>query len=84
MRKPREFSGRWSPRLTRRVADKEGAAVGTFGEARDYILAQPERRQDPPHWQYAAKLLLEEAEAEAVTCKIERALFMEARLHLGD
>ena len=58
----------------------DGITIKTKDDARHYLAALPEQRARRSQWQAAAKLLLEGADAEAVTKALELALFYEARL----
>lgn len=60
----------------------DGVMLRTRADARRYLLALPERRATSTQWQAAARLLLNGADAEAVTKAIEFALFYEARRDL--
>jgi hypothetical protein len=41
---------------------KDGRTIATLEQARELMLALPERHQSRPFWQYAAELLIEAAE----------------------
>jgi hypothetical protein len=71
---------RWTDKLARPVRDKAGSTIVTRAQARDYILALPDRRQQRQSWQHATKLLLEGADAETVTKQIEYALMLDGAL----
>jgi hypothetical protein len=64
-----------------------GPTLRTLGDARDFMLDQPNGIQERRSWQKAAELLLAAAEngadVEAVTKQIELALFLEARVVLS-
>jgi hypothetical protein len=62
---------------------KDGEVLRTIGDARDYLLALPPPREGRNHWQHACELILDEADVEAVTSQIHRALFMDGVLDLA-
>jgi hypothetical protein len=64
-------------KLARGVRTKDGDILRTRGEARDYMAALPERRALYRAWQHAARLLLDGADAEALTMEIELALMLD-------
>ena len=68
----------WSDKLAREVRDRQGdVTLRTRDDARRYMTALPERRAGRSQWQTAARLLLEQADANPVTEAIELALFYE-------
>jgi hypothetical protein len=73
---------RWSARLSRPIAVRGGPTLRTLGDARDFMLHQPDPIQLRQSWQRAAGLLLaaaDGADVDDVTKQIELALFLEAR-----
>ena len=71
----------WTEKLSRPVRDRvDGVELRTRDDARRYITALPEQRAKRRQWEAAAQLLLDGADAETVTRKIEIALRYEARL----
>jgi len=63
-----------SAKLARTIHTTDGATLRTRGEAADYMTALPEQRARYNAWQHAAKLMLDGADAEALTTQIEYAL----------
>jgi hypothetical protein len=55
----------------------------TIGDARAYMLALPKKRERRAHWQYACRLLLQQAGAAALTRQVQVALFMDGKLDAG-
>jgi hypothetical protein len=59
-------------------------AIATLREAREIILALPERTQLHPHWQYAVELLLNAADQgldlSDASAQLRRALIVEGML----
>jgi hypothetical protein len=73
---------RWSAPLSRPITVKDGPTLRTLGDARAFMLHQPEGIQLRQSWQRAAGLLLaaaDGADVESVTKQIELALLLEAR-----
>jgi hypothetical protein len=68
--------------LARPVHTRDGAVLTTIPEAKAYMLALPEGRALRNAWQYAARLVLEDASAEAITEQIELALLLECKLNV--
>jgi hypothetical protein len=52
----------WTRKLPERIKLKDGRKIATLGQARELMLALPERHQSRPFWQYAAELLIDAAE----------------------
>jgi ABC-type taurine transport system ATPase subunit len=77
---------KWSAKLSRPVALRDGTTLKTLADVRAFILDQPEHAQDRRAWQRATKLLMAAAETgagiEAATRQVELALFVEGRLVL--
>jgi hypothetical protein len=72
---------RWSEKLARPVRDaRDDVTLRTRDDARRYMTALPNDRARRAQWQAAARLLLDGADAEPLTCAIELALMYEARL----
>ena len=68
-------------KLARPIRDTvDTVTLRTRDDARHYLAALPDQRARRAQWQAAARLLLDGADAEAVTRAIELALFYEARL----
>lgn len=77
----RSTTPRWSDKLARTVRDAiDNVTLRTRDDARHYMAALPEQRERYSQWQIAARLLLDGADAEAVTEAIELALLYDARL----
>jgi hypothetical protein len=53
---------RWTRKFPEPVKLKDCRKIATLGQARELMLALPERHQLRPFWQYAAELLIEAAE----------------------
>lgn len=74
----------WSKKLPKPIVPKRGRVIVTLGDARDLMLALPERNQLRPFWQYAAELVLEAAERggsiEDAAAQLNRALTAEGLL----
>jgi hypothetical protein len=74
----------WRTNLTRPVRVKNGPMLRTLNDLRAFILSEPKAVQERKIWQCAYELLLAAAERdgdiEAVTEKVELALFLDARL----
>jgi hypothetical protein len=67
----------WSDKLARPIHIVGGRVLHTRDDARAYMVTLPERRQRQNSWQHAAKLLLEHADAEALTTQIEYAVMLD-------
>jgi hypothetical protein len=52
----------WSRKFAKPIILKDGRTIATLREARELILALPERTQQRPQWQYAGELLLNAAD----------------------
>lgn len=71
----------WKDKLARTVRDSvDDVTLRTRDDARRYLAKMPERRALNSQWQIAAGLLLDEADADAVTNAIELALLFDGRL----
>jgi hypothetical protein len=74
---------RWS-KLTRKIRDiKDRVTLRTKKDVEDYMLALPKDRETKGQWQIVAGLLLEGADAKAVTRAIELALSSIVRLDIN-
>jgi hypothetical protein len=71
-----------SQKLARQIPTKDGTILRTIRDARDYMLALPNRRATRQQWQIAAELILDQANVPAVSRQIELALFYEAKLDI--
>jgi len=73
------------PRRKEKAA-KNGRTIATLGQARELMLALPERHQIRPFWQYAAELLIDAAErgdrasVDDAAAQLSRALAAEGLL----
>ena len=73
-------------KLPQPIKLKDGRKIATLGQARELMLALPERHQSRPFWQYAAELLIEAAErgdrasVDDAAAQISRALAAEGLL----
>ena len=54
----------WTRRLPTSIGLNDGRAIATLADARDFILALPERRQTDD-WQHASELLMKGARGGA-------------------
>jgi hypothetical protein len=54
---------RWTSKMPKPVTLNDGRTVATFADARELMLALPERYQRNAHWQYAGDLLLKAADS---------------------
>ena len=74
----------WSRELATPIKLKDGRKIATLGQARELMLALPERHQLRPFWQYAAELLIEAAEhngdVDNAAAQLSRALAAEGLL----
>jgi hypothetical protein len=52
----------WTRKFPEPIKLKNGRTIATLGQARELMLALPERHQIRPFWQYAAELLIDAAE----------------------
>ena len=52
----------WTRKFPEPIKLKDGRKIATLGQAREVMLALPERHQLRPFWQYAAELLIDAAE----------------------
>jgi hypothetical protein len=57
-----DYRIRWTRKFAKPIVLKDGRTIATLGQARELILALPERTQLRPYWQYAGELLLDAAE----------------------
>jgi hypothetical protein len=77
---------KWSAKLSRPMALRDGTTLKTLYDASAFILRQPEHIKRSSAWQRAAELLILAAEngagIEAATRQVELALFLEERLRL--
>jgi hypothetical protein len=71
-----------SQKLTRPIPTKDGGTLRTVLDARTYMLALSKDREHRAQWQRACELLLAEADIDALSKQIERALFYDAKLVL--
>jgi hypothetical protein len=76
----------WTRKLPEPIKLKDGRKIATLGQARELMLALPERHQIRPFWQYAAELLIDAAErgdrasVDDAAAQISRALAAEGLL----
>jgi len=70
-------------RLTEPLPTTDGGTLRTIADAVRYMLALSKQRELGAAWQQAAKLILNRADAEAITRQLSLALFMDAKLDLG-
>ena len=72
-----------SQKLARPIPTKDGGTLRTVRDAREYMLALPDRRALRQQWHVAAELILEQANVPAVSWQVELALFYEAKLDIA-
>jgi hypothetical protein len=53
----------WTRKFPKPIKLKDGRKIANLGQARELMLALPERHQPRPFWQYAAELLIDAAES---------------------
>ena len=71
----------WTEKLNRPIRDRvDNVTLHTRDDARRYIEAIPAQRAMSIQWHVAIQLLLQGADAEAVTQAIKQALRYEGRL----
>ena len=70
-------------KLTEPLPTTDGGTLRTVADAVRYMLALSKQRELGAAWQQAAKLILNRADAEAITRQLSLALFMDAKLDLG-
>jgi hypothetical protein len=76
----------WTRKFPEPIKLKNGRTVATLGQARELMLALPERHQIRPFWQYAAELLIDAAErgdrasVDDAAAQLSRALAAEGLL----
>jgi hypothetical protein len=76
----------WTRKFPEPIKLKDGRKIATLGQARELMLALPERHQIRPFWQYAAELLIDAAErgdrasVDDAAAQISRALAAEGLL----
>ena len=76
----------WTRKLAVPIKLKDGRTIATLGQARELMLALPERHQLRPFWQYAAELLIEaagrgdRASVDDAAAQLSRALAAEGML----
>ena len=71
-----------STKLAHVIRDKSGNVITTREEAKRYVLRKLEQRPNAQVWKNAAKLLIEDADAEALDKQLRFALFTEGALDL--
>jgi len=73
--------GYLAQRLRRPLPTKDGGTLHTVADAANYIVALPEDRRRT-HWDRAAQLLLDLADASEISRQLELALFYDRQLNL--
>ena len=68
--------------LRRPLPTKDGGTLRTVADAANYIVALPEDRRRT-HWDRAAQLLLDLADASEISRQLELALFYDRQLNLN-
>jgi hypothetical protein len=69
-----------SRKLTPPLPTKDGGTLRTIGEACEYMAAMEKVRQERPHWQQVRELMLQEADAAAVSRRVWLAVLKDAKL----
>jgi hypothetical protein len=76
----------WSKKFWKPLVLRDGREIATLAEARDLLLALPERHHARPHLQYAVELLIDAAErgsrssVDDAAAQLSRALTAEGLL----
>jgi hypothetical protein len=70
-------------KLSYPLPTKDSSVLRTIRDVGDYLLTLTPQRELRNHWQHACKLILDEADIEAVTSQVHRALFMAGQLDLA-
>jgi hypothetical protein len=70
-------------KLTEPLPTTDGGTLRTIADAVRYMLALSKQRELGAAWQQAAKLILDRADAGAITRQLSLALFTDAKLDLG-
>ena len=83
---PLSFPGMFRPahlaeNLRRPLPTKDGGVLRTVADAANYMVALPDDRR-LAHWQRAAQLFLDGADAAEISRQIELALFYDRKLDL--
>jgi hypothetical protein len=77
----------WTRKFPEPIKLKDGREIATLGQARELMLALPERHQSRPFWRYAAQLLIDaagrgdRARVDDAAAQISRALAAEGLLY---
>jgi hypothetical protein len=69
-----------SRQLTSSIPTKDGGALRTIGDACEYTAAIGEERGLRLHWQRVRELMLQEAEAVALSSRVRLAVLKDAKL----
>src|SRR6266516_2849300 len=70
-------------KLTQPLPTRDRGVLRTVLDARAYMLALPKTRKTRQHWQRACRLLLEQADVDALTRQIHLVLFFDGKLDLA-
>ena len=70
-------------KITRPLPTKDGGTLRTIQDARDYSAVIGKEREQRRHWQQVRQLILEEANAEVVSCQIRLAVLKDAKLDVS-
>jgi hypothetical protein len=76
----------WSKKFRNPLTLRDGREIATLADARDLLLALPERHKSRPHLQYAVELLIDAAERgsrasiDDASAQLSRALTAEGLL----
>jgi hypothetical protein len=70
-------------KLSEALPTTDGGVLRTIDDAINYMTSLPRQREVQQTWQHACKLILERAPVEAITRQLSLALFMDAKLDIG-
>jgi hypothetical protein len=70
-------------KLSEALPTTDGGVLRTIGDAISYMTALPKHRELQQTWQHACKLILGRAPGVAITRQLSLALFMDAKLDIG-
>jgi len=83
---PRKPKPDWKRPLTEPLRARDGTALATLADAREYMLALPSYRSSRIAWQKAAELVLEAAasgDIAAASLQLDRAMLMDGDMDFG-
>src|SRR6516165_5718839 len=67
-------------KLTSPIPTKDNGTLSTIGEACEYMAAIGKERELRPHWQRVRELMLQEADAAALSSRVRLAVLKDAKL----